>query len=77
MMSYDWLSYYKSAYEKQKRRNTALAGRVADAENQQAFLAEKLQRICNNPCYRMTKPLRLAKSVLHRAKGNFGPGKEP
>ena len=42
MMSYDWLSYYKSAYEKQKRRNTALAGRVADAENQQAFLAEKL-----------------------------------
>ena len=67
-MSYDWLSYYKSAYEKQKRRNTALAGRVADAENQQAFLAEKLQRICNNPCYRMTKPLRLAKSVLHRAK---------
>ena len=71
-MTYDWLSYYKSAYEKQKRKNTVLAGQVADAENQQEFLAEKLQRIYNNPCYKMTKPFRLGKRLLHHVKAPSG-----
>lgn len=71
-MTYDWLSYYKSAYEKQKRKNTVLAGQVADAENQQEFLAEKLQRIYNNPCYKMTKPFRMGKRLLHHVKTPSG-----
>ena len=39
MMSYDWLSYYKSAYEKQKRRKKRMKQIGNVQVPQKAFLA--------------------------------------
>lgn len=50
---YDWVAYYMAAYEEERKRNTQMAGRIADAERRQADLQDNLNRICSNPLYRI------------------------
>ena len=49
----DWVSYYMAAYEEERKKNTQMAGRIADAERRQADLQDNLNRICSNPLYRV------------------------
>ena len=50
---HDWAAYYMAAYEEERKKNTQMAGRIADAERRQADLSDKLNRICANPLYRI------------------------
>ena len=43
-----------AVYEEERKRNTQMAGRIADAERRQADLQDNLNRICSNPLYRMS-----------------------
>lgn len=65
---YDWVSYYMAAYEEERKKNTQMAGRIADAERRQADLQDNLNLICSNPLYRMaakaSAPLRRAVSRM-------------
>ncbi len=67
---FDWAAYYLAAYEEERKRNTQMAGRIADAERRQADLRDNLNRICANPLYRMaakvSAPLR---SAVRRMRG--------
>lgn len=49
---------YKEAYEKEHLRNAELAGRIADLEGLNEDLTYKLNRIKNNPLWKLSKPLR-------------------
>lgn len=49
---------YQEAYEKEHLRNADLAGRVADLEARCDDLTFKLNRIKNNPLWKMSAPLR-------------------
>lgn len=66
----DWVAYYMAAYEEERKKNTQMAGRIADAERRQADLQDNLNRICSNPLYRMaakaSAPLR---RMVRRMKG--------
>lgn len=66
----DWVAYYMAAYEEERKKNTQMAGRIADAERRQADLQDNLNRICSNPLYRMaakaSAPLR---NMARRMKG--------
>lgn len=54
-MEYNWCDYYQKAYEAEKKKNTVLAGKVADAEGKWGELWEKYAAICKNPLYKMTQ----------------------
>ncbi len=56
--SYDWAAYYAAAYEKERKQNVALAGKLAEAERRQEDYSDRLNRICGNPFWRMAAPLR-------------------
>ena len=56
------LDYYKTALVREKEKNHALAGKLADAENKISDLEHKLGRIKNNPFWKMTKPFRV---IIH------------
>lgn len=49
---------YREAYEKEHMRNADLAGRVADLEAKCDDLTFKLDRIKNNPLWKLSSPLR-------------------
>jgi len=70
-MSYDWIHYYKTSYELQKRENTVMAGKVADAEAKRDFLQGKLQKIEGNICYKMLKPLKIGKRAIKWLKNPY------
>ena len=55
---YNWAAYYAAAYEKERKQNTVLAERIADAERRQADLKDNLERICATPFWKMTVPFR-------------------
>lgn len=67
---FDWVAYYMAAYEEERKKNTQMAGRIADAERRQADLQDNLNRICSNPLYRMaakaSAPLR---GAVRRMRG--------
>lgn len=67
---FDWVAYYMAAYEEERKKNTQMAGRIADAERRQADLQDSLNRICANTLYRMaakaSAPLR---SAVRRMRG--------
>ena len=67
---YDWVAYYMAAYEEERKKNTQMAGRIADAERKQADLQDNLNRICANPLYRIaakaSAPLR---GAVRRMRG--------
>ena len=56
------LEYYKTALVREKEKNHALTGKLADAENKINDLQQKLDKIKNNPFWKMTKPFRV---VIH------------
>lgn len=60
-MKYNWCGYYRKAYEKKKKENIILAGKVADAEGKREELQAKYAAICANPLYKMTRPFYLVK----------------
>lgn len=49
---------YKEAYEKEHLKNADLAGRIADLEMQNEELQFKIDRIKNNPLWKLSKPAR-------------------
>lgn len=53
---------FKEAYEKEHLKNAELAGRIADLEAKNEELQYKLDRIKNNPLWKMSKP---ARNVVH------------
>ena len=66
----DWVAYYMAAYEEERKKNTQMAGRIADAERRQADLQDNLNRICANPLYRMAAKVSApARSALRHMKG--------
>lgn len=71
--SYDWAAYYAAAYEKERKLNIVLAGKIADAERRQADYSDNLNRICANPFWKMTAP---ARKLYHGMKGE-GQSREP
>lgn len=67
---YDWVAYYMAAYEEERKKNTQMAGHIADAERKQADLQDNLNRICANPLYRMAaKASAPVRSAARRMKG--------
>ncbi len=70
-MKYGWAAYYKSAYEREKRKNTILAGQVADAEAKREELSGKYERICANPLYRMWRPFARIKRIPGKCRELF------
>ncbi|MCR4705664.1 MAG: glycosyltransferase family 2 protein [Lachnospiraceae bacterium] len=61
-------NYYRLAYEKEKAKNTILAGKLSDAEAKCEDLDFQLKRIKNNPLWKMTFPLRGTIHVIIRTK---------
>ena len=59
---------YQEAYEKEHLRNADLAGRVADLEARCDDLSFKLNRIKNNPLWKMSAPLRRCMHFVIRQK---------
>ena len=64
---YDWAAYYADAYEKERKKNIVLAGKIADAERKQSDLNDNLNRIHANPFWRATAPFR---KLYHNVKGD-------
>lgn len=70
----DWIAYYMAAYEEERKKNTQMAGCIADAERRQMDLSDNLNRICANPLYRMaSKATAPARKMLGRIRGGAGP----
>ena len=59
---------YKEAYEKEHLKNAFLAARIADLEAQNEELTWKINRIKNNPLWKISKPLRNAMHFVIRQK---------
>ncbi|MDE5931391.1 MAG: glycosyltransferase family 2 protein [Lachnospiraceae bacterium] len=73
---YDWEAYYRKAFEKEKKKNTVLAGKIADAEAKEADLAFKLARIQNNVFWKVSAPARKCYHVLKEGRRDAAlPGK--
>lgn len=66
---YDWAAYYVAAYEKERKNNIVLAGKIADAERKQTDLSENLECITTSIFWKMTGPFR---GLYHRIKGKTG-----
>jgi len=64
----DDLIDYRQAYEKEHLRNADLAGRVADLEAKCDDLDFKLNRIKNNPLWKMSAPLRRGMHFILRQR---------
>ena len=54
-MEYSWCEYYRKAYEREKKANTLLAGKTADAEAKREELQAKYETICANPLYKVSR----------------------
>ena len=63
---YDWAAYYADAYERERKNNIVLAGKISDAERRQADLNDNLNRIYANPFWKATSPFR---KLYHAARG--------
>ncbi|MCM1251925.1 MAG: glycosyltransferase family 2 protein [Clostridium sp.] len=62
--SHDWAAYYQAAYEREKKKNTVLAGKIADAEAKESDLMFSLGRIQNSVFWRMLTPARKCYHML-------------
>lgn len=67
---YDWAAYYAAAYKEEHKKNIVLAGKIADAQRRQADYNDNLNRICANPFWKMTAPVR---KLYHCIKGGAHP----
>lgn len=66
------LRYYKDAYEREKHKGETLAGKLAEAEQRNDELAERLSRIKGSLFWRISKPLRSLVHWVHRTKERLG-----
>ena len=74
---YDWITWYRTAYEEERKRNTVLAGRIADAERQQMNAQDNLNRIRTNSLYRIAfKAAAPVRSLARRLRGTDVPAGE-
>ncbi len=62
------LHYYQAAYEREKTKNTRLAGQLADAAARADDLQRRLDHIKNNPLWKATFPVRGLIHVIIRTK---------
>ena len=69
---YGWAAYYAAAYERERKKNIMLAGKIADAERRQADLDDNLNRIYASPFWKATAPFRkLYRSIKKDAPRNM------
>ncbi len=68
--SYDWAAYYQAAYEKEKKKNTLLAGRIADTQVKEEELRANLERIEKSIFWKLSAPFR--KCYYAVSSGNKG-----
>lgn len=66
-MEYNWCRYYRTAYEKEKKANTVLAGKTADAEAKREELQAKYETICANPLYKLSRVPAFLKRGVRKA----------
>lgn len=64
----DLLAYYQAAYEREKQKNSKLAGKLSDAERRAEELQYKLDHIKNSLLWKMTFPVRGLIHVVIRTK---------
>ncbi len=71
---FDWAAYYMAAYEEERKKNTRMAGHIADAERRQEELQDNLNRIRSNTLYRLSVKLTApVQRVTGRMKGSALP----
>lgn len=68
---YDWAAYYRAAYEREKKKNTNLAGKIADAEAKEADLAFRLGRIQGSIFWKASAPARKCYHALTAVPGKM------
>lgn len=66
------LRYYRDAYEREKRKGEVLSGKLAETEQKNAELGERLGRIKGSVFWRMSKPLRVFVHWVRRTKERLG-----
>lgn len=66
------LRYYKDAYERERRKGTVLAGKLAQAEQENAESEERLNRIKGSIFWRISKPLRALVHWVRRTRERLG-----
>ena len=66
------LRSYRDAYEREREKNRVLSGKLADAEQKEAELGERLGRIKGSVFWRMSKPLRSFVHWVQRTKQRLG-----
>ena len=66
------IRYYKDAYERERRRGEALSSKLAEAEQKDAELEERLGRIKGSIFWRMSKPLRVFVHWVRRTRERLG-----
>ena len=66
------LRFYRDAYEREKRKNRVLAGKLAEAEQKGAELDERLGRIKGSVFWRVSKPLRSFVHWVQRTRERLG-----
>lgn len=66
------LRYYREAYEREKRKGEILAGKLAAAQQKDAELEMRLNRIKGSVFWRLSKPLRMLVHRVRRTKERLG-----
>ena len=64
----DEMEYYKSAYEDEKQKVNVIAGQLADANAKAADLEFQMNRIKNNPIWKLSSPFRSCMHLIIRTK---------
>ena len=62
------LRFYKEAYQREKRRGSAISEKLAEAERQREETQSRLMRIKGSLPWRLSKPLRVLTHKLIRTK---------
>lgn len=62
------LEYYKKAYEAEKKKSRMLAGKLADALEEEKRLTEQIERIKGGTLWKISKPARVLIHFLLRTK---------
>ena len=66
------LRFYREAYERERKKNRFLNGRLADEEYKNRELEKKLADIKGTLLWRLSKPLRSLVHWVHRTKERVG-----
>lgn len=66
------LRFYRDAYERERKKNRFLSGRLADEEYKNRELEKKLADIKGTLLWRLSKPLRSLVHWVHRTKERVG-----